>query len=526
MTDAPAVIAVWKGPEHIFEFANDSYHKTFGYRDLIGKSVREALPEIAGQGFYEMLDNVYKTGEPFIGKEVYSTIDKNNDGNLEVIYWNFIYQPIYDENNQIVGIFDFSFDVTELVLARKKLEELNKDLSISEAKYKNLAESLELKVQERTVELSVANEEIEYQRNKLDNLLMNAPLAICLLEGPEHIYRLYNPFYSRFIGHRNLIGKTLKEALPEVEGQGYIEILDNVYKTGEPFIGNELTVMLDDTDTGVLTEFYVDLVYQPIIGLDKQVEGIGAFVFDVTEKVKDRKVLNKINQDLKSSNESLQSFAYIASHDLQEPLRIISSYAQLLERRYKDRLDDNANEFIDIIQDASKRMKILINDILDYSRISKKEVLQEPIYTNKVIENVKSNLKLSIDESKANITYSNLPSVPVEKIHLIQLFQNILGNAIKYRKKDRPLKIDISAKKENDKWLFSISDNGIGINKEDSEKVFEIFKRLHGRYEYEGTGIGLANCKKIVELYDGNIWVEGLEDEGSTFYFTLPALSV
>lgn len=519
LTNAPAAIATWKGPEHIFEFANVNYLKTFGYRELLGKSVREALPEIAGQGIYELLDDVYNTGKPFIGTEVYTTIDKNNDGNLQDVYWNFIYQPVYDENKQIVGVSDFAFDVTEQVMARKKVEELNNELSKSESQYKELAESLEIKVQERTAELLKANKEIEHQSTKLHFLLMTAQAAICLLEGPQHVFTFTNSFYEEQFG-KDLVGKPIREALPIYDGQGYFELLDNVYKTGKPFVGKESPAI--SNKNGIPTQCYYDFIYQPVYSSNGNIEGISAFIYDVTEQVTARNEMEKLNHSLNRSNESLQSFAYIASHDLQEPLRMINSYSQLLVKRYKDKLDENANDYLGFIQDGTKRMKNLIDDILNYSKISKKDNTPEKVNINQVIEDVKSNLQLSIDESNATLNYENLPDVSAEKIHILQLFQNIIGNAIKYRKKDIPLKINILSKQEKNKWMFSISDNGIGISKENSEKVFEVFRRLHSRGEYEGTGIGLANCKKIVELYDGRIWVDSTEGEGSTFFFTLP----
>lgn len=520
LTEAPAVIAIWKGPEHIFEYANDNYLKTFGYRELINKPIREALPELEGQGIYELLDEVYKTGKPFVGKEVYTAIDKNNDGNLEVVYWNFVYQPVYDEDENIVGIFDFAYDVTEIVSARTKLEKLNKDLTKSESDYKALSESLEIKVEERTIELYKATQEIEYQRNKLDYLLKTAQAAICLLEGPDHVFTFTNSLYEEQFG-KNMVGKPIREALPIYEGQGYFELLDNVFNTGESFSGKESPAITNIN--GVPTQCYYDFIYQPVYNTNNEIEGVSAFIYDVTEQVIAKKEMEKLNRILNRSNESLQNFAYIASHDLQEPLRMVSSYSQLLVKRYKDKLDENGKEFLDIIQDGTKRMKKLIDDILNYSKISKKDDIKTKVNVNNVIEEVKYNLQLSIQESNAIIEYSDLPDVTVEKAHLVQLFQNIIGNAVKYRKKDSQLKISINSKMDDNKWLFSVTDNGIGINKENFDKIFEIFRRLHGRGEYEGTGIGLANCKKIVEIYDGRIWVDSQEGEGTTFYFTLPS---
>lgn len=506
INNAPAVISVLKGPDHVFDLVNPLYQEIFGDRKLLGKPIRVAQPELEGQGFYEILDGVYQTGKPYYGYGMPAQV--NRDDKKHIFYYNFIYQPIFN-NNKVEGIIVFAYDVTKEV--------------ISEEKYKVLSQSLEEKVQERTHDLYNAISEIDYERNKLNNLLMNAPAMIVILEDPDHIVKLSNYIFQKCTGNRDLINKPYREALPELEGQGFFEILDNIYQTGELFIGNEVSADLDVNGDGTLSRHYFNFIYQPTFDINQEVIGISIFAFDITEQVNARKEIEKLYNQVQISNESLQSFAYIASHDLQEPLRMINSYASLLSRRYKGKLDRSADEFISVIQDSSKRMKNLIDDVLTHSKIIKKGDSQNPINTNNVIEDVKSNLKLSFNESNAELNYKDLPNVSVEKIHLIQLFQNLISNAIKYRKKDVPLKINISAKKDNNKWLFSVNDNGIGISKENSEKVFEIFRRLHGREEYEGTGIGLANCKKIVELYDGKIWLEGEEGQGSTFFFTLPA---
>jgi len=227
--------------------------------------------------------------------------------------------------------------------------------------------------------------------------------------------------------------------------------------------------------------------------------------------------------ELKRSNKELQQFAYVASHDLQEPLRTVASFAQLIERRYKDKLDSDADDFIEYIVDASKRMQILINDLLDYSRISTKGKEFKLTDTEEIIKVVISNLNAAVREHNAVITYDNLPMVTADSGQLPQLFQNLMGNALKFRREGVQPKIHISAREDvkNNEYIFSVTDNGIGIEKEYLERIFTIFQRLHTREEYNGTGIGLAVAKKIVERHGGKIWVESEYGKGSTFYFTL-----
>jgi PAS domain S-box-containing protein len=231
--------------------------------------------------------------------------------------------------------------------------------------------------------------------------------------------------------------------------------------------------------------------------------------------------LESVNKRLARSNENLEQFAYVASHDLQEPLRTMSSYSQLLERRYKDKLDKDANEFIDFIVDAAGRMQRLITDLLAYSRLRHMESSGDFVDCNKVLSRVLTSMKQAIAESNASVTFDNLPVIKGHEVNLMQLFQNLIGNAIKFCGKNE-CRVHVSAKKNAGEWLFSVEDNGIGIEPQYQEKIFMIFQRLHKKDEYAGTGIGLAICKKIVENHGGKIWVESELGKGSTFYFTMP----
>ncbi len=245
-------------------------------------------------------------------------------------------------------------------------------------------------------------------------------------------------------------------------------------------------------------------------------------LIDVNEHKRAEERLKQLAEKLSTSNKDLEQFAYVASHDLQEPLRMVASYIQLLQKRYKDKLDSQADEFIRYAVDGVVRMKTLINDLLVFSRVNTQEFHPEPVDTNEVIKQVTDNLKASIDESGAKINLENLPVVNANKLQLSQLFQNLISNAIKFRGDKAPV-INISAKEVSNEWLFTVSDNGIGIDKEFSDKIFVIFQRLHNYNEYPGTGIGLAVCKKIVEKLGGHIWVESEPGNGSTFYFTIPS---
>jgi PAS domain S-box-containing protein len=225
--------------------------------------------------------------------------------------------------------------------------------------------------------------------------------------------------------------------------------------------------------------------------------------------------------ELTRSNAEMERFVYIASHDLQEPLRMVASYLQLVDARYRKKLDDDAREFIEFAVDGAKRMQLLINDLLSYSRVGRKGQPFQPIDCEQALQMAMRNLQIAIQESGAQITHDPLPAVMGDATQLEQLFQNLLGNALKFRRDDPP-KIHVGAKQKKGCWYLSVQDNGIGIEAQYFDRIFVVFQRLHGRSVYPGTGIGLAICKKIVERHGGEIWVESEFGKGSTFRFTIP----
>ena len=239
------------------------------------------------------------------------------------------------------------------------------------------------------------------------------------------------------------------------------------------------------------------------------------------ERKRAEEALQRTMAELERSNAELEQFAYIISHDLQEPLRMVASYTQLLEKRYKGSLDADAEEFIAYAVDGARRMQNMIQSLLSYSRVGTRGKPFEPTECESVFEQALANLKLTIDESGAGVTHDPLPRVTADETQLIQLFQNLLANAIKFRGEEQP-RIHVSAKEDSNECLFSVSDNGIGIDPEYFDRIFVIFQRLHGREEYPGTGIGLSVCKRIVERHGGRIWVESQPGEGSTFHFAIP----
>jgi len=241
---------------------------------------------------------------------------------------------------------------------------------------------------------------------------------------------------------------------------------------------------------------------------------------EITKRKQAEEKLKQTVAELGRSNEELQGFAHVASHDLQEPLRMVASYVQLLERRYKDNLDADANDFINFAVDGTKRMQNLINDLLSYSRVGSRGKPFEPTNIEQVFEAAMDNLRVAIEESKAEVTHEPLPTVTADEGQMVQVFQNLLSNAIKFRRKEPP-RVHVAAEQKGGEWIFSVRDNGIGIEPQYFERIFIIFQRLHGQ-EYPGTGAGLAIAKRIVEHHGGRIWVESEPGKGSIFYFSIP----
>ena len=242
---------------------------------------------------------------------------------------------------------------------------------------------------------------------------------------------------------------------------------------------------------------------------------------DITERKQAEAALREAHEELKRSNSELEQFAYVASHDLQEPLRMVSSYTQLLGRRYAEKFDADAREFMGYIVDGAARMKQLIEDLLAYSRVGTKGRDFKPVDLARPLARALGNLKAALDESGAQVTHDALPTVPADEVQLGQLFQNLIGNALKFRSQAAPrIGIQVS---EKDRFVeIAVRDNGIGIEPQYFERIFMVFQRLHNKGEYPGTGIGLAICKKVVERHGGQIRVESRPGEGSAFIFTLP----
>jgi PAS domain S-box-containing protein len=354
---------------------------------------------------------------------------------------------------------------------------------------------------------------------KYRGLLEAAPDAMVVVNAAGKIV-LLNVQAEKQFGYRRdeLLGQMVGSIIPA----GFAErlIADGTRTAAEALAqhigtGIELTARRKDG-----SDFPIEIMLSPL----ESTEGIlvTAAIRDITERKKSEQHLVKMVRELKRSNDELQQFAYVASHDLQEPLRMVASYTQLLSKRYKGRLDSEADEFIAYAVDGSNRMQGLIEDLLTYSRAGTNGKALHEVSSEKALREALANLRATIQESGALVTHDSLPAITTDDAQLALVFQNLVGNAIKYHSAELP-RVHVSATQNGGKeWIFSVRDNGLGIDSRYFERIFVLFQRLHGREEFKGTGIGLTICKKIVERLGGRIWVESQLEKGSTFYFALP----
>lgn len=398
--------------------------------------------------------------------------------------------PVFDKNGEILEWIGICTDITE----RKQIEE---EIKNNEKRFRELIESL-------------------------PQLFWT-----CRVDGPcDYLSKQWVEYTG--VPEKDQLGyRWIEQLHPEDRDKTVTEWLDKV-KTGNSFDiefrirrndgvyhwFKTRAVPMHDTDGNISKWFGSNTDFDEIIKAQEQLK---AFSNELEIKVRE---LDNAITDLKRSNQELEQFAYVASHDLQEPLRMVSSYTQLLERRYKDQLDQDAKDFIFYAVDGANRMQRLINDLLDYSRVTTKGKPFLKLDLASVLGHAIANLQKRVQETGALIVNEDLPFVYGDDVQLVRVFQNLLDNAMKFIGTEPP-RINVSSKTLEDKIQISISDNGIGIDKIYSDRVFTIFQRLHNKIEYPGTGIGLAICKRTIERHGGKIWFESEPGKGTTFFFTL-----
>jgi PAS domain S-box-containing protein len=363
---------------------------------------------------------------------------------------------------------------------------------------------------------------LENQRQWLANVIATVPGVIWENHHTDEREEMKLIFISAYV--ETMLGYTVEEALSEPHFWLKIFHPEDAQKTAEAFNrvrqsgGSGVINFRAIHKSGRVLD--IQALMTTIIK-DGQAVGKRGVMMDVSERQSLMNAQVSYAAMLRRSNEELQQFAYVASHDLQEPLRTITSYLQLLEQRYEPLFDQDAREFIGFAVDGATRMKALIQDLLLYSRVRRNEEEVKPFSTQEALNLALSNLRTKIRESQAQVKYDNLPTIVGNKNQFVQLFQNLISNAIKFHG-DQPPQIYVRATRDTHEWVFTVQDNGIGIEPEYLERIFVMFQRLHPIDKYKGSGIGLAICKKVVEYHQGRIWAESKFGEGTTFFFTIP----
>ncbi|MBC7928086.1 MAG: PocR ligand-binding domain-containing protein [Bryobacteraceae bacterium] len=387
------------------------------------------------------------------------------------------------------------------VILERRLTETTKAFNLELA-------TVNTKLNRKVVELEAAEHRAENARVYAESIVATIREPLVVLDESFHVVSANDAFYEKFqTGAEDAEGRLLYELEDRQWDNGELRrLLGEVLPRDQWFQDFEMQHNFAHIGprTMVLNARRVDHVDLILLAIE-----------DITERKLSENLLRKVNLDLKH-------FSYAASHDLQEPLRMVTSYTQLLAREYKGKLDSRADQFIAYTLDGAQRLGTLLKDLREYWLVSERINLCIPIDSGEVLERTIGELQVPIAESSASITWDLLPTVVAEEVSLAMLFQNLLGNAIKYHRIEEAPSVHVSAQKQANTWLFSVTDNGIGIPAKSLEEVFAPFRRLHGK-EYPGSGIGLALCSKIVERYGGRLWVESQPGKGSTFFFTIPA---
>jgi PAS domain S-box-containing protein len=484
-------MAFLRGAEHVFELANPAYEQLVGTRSVVGKPVREALPEVVAQGFIALLDRVYTTGQPFVGRGVRILLQRHDDGPPEERYLDFIYQPILDADGKVSGIFAQGHDITE----QKRVEAALKE---SEARFRNMAD--------------------------------HAPVMLWVTDPSGACTYLSRSWYE-------FTGQTEETGL----GFGWLSAThpEDVRRAQEVFLAAnakrapfQLEYRLRNKDGEY--RWAIDAA-TPRFGPSGEYLGYIGSVVDITESKRAEEEMRRFNQQLErrvqertaallEANQELESFSYSVSHDLRAPLRHIMGFAQLLESRSAKALDDTGRRHLRTIADAARQGGRLVDDLLEFSRMGRAKLKKAEVSLRDVLAEVRRELAPEAEGRKVRWRVEPLPEVRADPALLRLVLKNLLSNALKYSRTREESVIEVWAREGEGEVEVVVRDNGVGFEMQYVDKLFGVFQRLHRPEQFEGTGIGLANVRRIVSRHGGRTWAESVLGEGATFHFTLPRL--
>lgn len=489
----PTGICVLHGREFIYTFTNPIYEQFVGRTDMVGKTVRALFPEVAEQGIFELLDQIYTTGVPRSILERLIRLDRRGTGELEDVYFDLTYVPLRDADGTVTGIVNYVVDVSD----RRNLE------------------------QERTRVLQLtqaALDAAEAERQRLLSILHAVPAAISTHVGPEHIYTFTNTVYDQII-RRDVLGKSVRQAFPEVDGQGFYELFDQVYTTGVPFVGLEMPVTLDHVD-GTTDHIFVNLSYIPMRDAERTITGIFEHTLDVTELVVAR-------QKAEAAVAFRDQFLGIAAHELKTPLTALLGYSQVLERRLarSGSTDERTHRGLGQIAAQAQRLNTLIDALLDIARINegRLSLTCHPFDLSALVQRVVATIGETVEQHTLRVAGVDQPVIiDGDALRFEQVLVNLLTNAIKYSPGGGTITIQLTH--DATQASIAVADQGVGIPADAMPHLFERFYRVGSAATTHmiGMGIGLFVVHEIVTLHGGTITVASTEAVGSTFTVSLP----
>jgi signal transduction histidine kinase len=553
---APVGIAVYRGPNHLIELANTTVYTIWGrpYKKGLGEPLLDLLPEIAGQGFDQLLDQVRTTEVPYRGYSMPSQIQRN--GQLETVYWDFVYVPMYEADGTAYGVLTVAMEVTEQVLARQLLEEkerqtnlLNEELQAANAEIlannqelasvqlalRQLNEKLEARVAERTEQLRMQQAQFQY-------IFEQAPVAICVFRDAEYVVQLVNSLMGDMLDHApaELTGQRLFEALPELVGQGLRELLDEVRRTGVPFMAQARPIRLArhrTTEVG-----YFDFVYQPLRN-PAGIMDIVCVATEVTTQVLARQQVQNLNEELTARNQELHesnnrltrtnaeldTFVYSASHDLKAPITNIEGLLLALRRHLPSEAmqTELVTQLLGMMDGAVQRFQETLGHLTDVTRLQQvvADQTMEPVDLPSLVEAVRLDIlpELLAAEATLSLNLIDCSAVYFPAKNLRSIIYNLLSNAIKYRDPSRSAQILLRCyQTEAGRVVVDVQDNGLGLSEQEQRELFSLFRRMHTHVS--GSGVGLYMVKKMVDNAGGTLTVRSQLGIGSTFTVSLPVV--
>ena len=558
---APAFLAVVRGPEHVFEIANEAYYRLVGSRDILGKPALDALSEVRGQGFDTLLDDVLRTGEPFVGREIPLKVARGPGARVEEVYVDFAYLPLVEADGTRTGVIAHGHDVTGQVLARRQVERLLRESeearqSLREANAALEAQQAEMEavnhqLQENALELEVQTEELqrtaaaleersrdaeaaraeaERAREHLARMIEQAPVAMYIALGREHVFDVVNAPYHAMVGKgpEEMLGRPAREVFPELVPQGVFDIIDRVYDTGVAYRAPAIPARFDTDGDGAPETHYFNLVYQPLLDAEGAVYAIALVATEVTELVQAQQAAELARREAEVANRAKADFLASMSHELRTPLNAIGGYVELVEMGIHGPVTPAQREALGRVRASQQHLLTLINDVLSFARVEAGHIELDlrPHFTATLLASVEplvaplaraKGIALSVNGCDPSLRFVG------DDERTRQILLNLVGNAIKFTQPGG--RVRLGCARTSAGVEIRVADDGPGIAPDRQQSIFDPFVQVERRFSNprDGVGLGLAISRDLARAMGGELTVASVPGEGSTFTLALPA---